>query len=129
MAAMVDRCVRCMCFRLPVLSDGPPAHSTAFAAAAIARSPPMVTGLNAWKIAKGLYVMPLLFAYTPLVSGSLDQALLVFAFALGFGTTVAEPALIAVTREEPGQPPIPQLLRRQAIPRRLLAVDEEPLRC
>ena len=60
----------------------PPVCLCAFAAAAIAKSPPMATGLNAWKIAKGLYVMPLLFAYTPLVSGSLDQALLVFAFAL-----------------------------------------------
>ena len=42
----------------------------------------MATGLNAWKVAKGLYVMPLLFAYTPLVSGEWEQALLVFAFAL-----------------------------------------------
>jgi TRAP-type uncharacterized transport system fused permease subunit len=41
-----------------------------------------VRGLNAWKVAKGLYVMPLLFAYTPLVSGEWEQALLVFAFAL-----------------------------------------------
>ncbi len=60
----------------------PPVCLCAFAAAAIAKSPPMATGLSAWKVAKGLYVMPLLFAYTPLVSGDLEQALLVFAFAL-----------------------------------------------
>jgi len=31
----------------------------------------MATGFQAWRAAKGLYVMPLLFAYTPLVTGSI----------------------------------------------------------
>jgi hypothetical protein len=42
----------------------------------------MTTGLQSWKIAKGLYIVPLLFAYTPLLSGEWWQALTVFAFAL-----------------------------------------------
>jgi len=48
----------------------PPVCLTAFTAAAIARTPPMATGLESWKIAKGLYIVPLLFAYTPLLGGS-----------------------------------------------------------
>jgi len=60
----------------------PPVCLTAFTAAAIAKTPPMQTGLTAWKIAKGLYVMPLLFAYTPLLSGSLIEILTVSGFAL-----------------------------------------------
>ena len=48
----------------------PPVCLTAFAAAAIARTPPMATGLTAWRVAKGLYIIPVLFAYTPLLSGN-----------------------------------------------------------
>ncbi|MGB0732702.1 MAG: TRAP transporter permease, partial [Pontibacterium sp.] len=40
----------------------PPVCLTAFAAAAIAKTPPMSTGFMAWKVAKGLYLVPLLFA-------------------------------------------------------------------
>lgn len=47
----------------------PPVCLTAFTAAAIAKTPPMATGLESWKVAKGLYVVPLLFAYTPLLGG------------------------------------------------------------
>jgi TRAP transporter 4TM/12TM fusion protein len=47
----------------------PPVCLTAFTAAAIAKSDPMKTGLQAWKVAKGLYLVPLLFAYTPILSG------------------------------------------------------------
>jgi TRAP-type uncharacterized transport system fused permease subunit len=59
----------------------PPVCLTAFAAAAIAKSPPMATGLTAWKIAKGIYVIPVLFAFTPLLSGDWGAALEVFFFA------------------------------------------------
>ena len=48
----------------------PPVCLAAFTAAGIAKSPPMATGFQAWKAAKGLYVMPLLFAYTPLINGT-----------------------------------------------------------
>lgn len=45
----------------------PPVCLTAFAAATIAKTPPMRTGLTAWKSAKGLYLVPLLIAYTQLI--------------------------------------------------------------
>ncbi len=60
----------------------PPVCLCTFTAAAIAKSPPMATGFTSWKVAKGLYIIPLLFAYSPLVKGSWSQALLVFIFAV-----------------------------------------------
>ncbi|MEZ8142780.1 TRAP transporter permease [Enterovibrio sp. FF113] len=60
----------------------PPVCLTAFAAATIAKTPPMATGFKAWKIAKGLYLVPLLMAYTPLVSGDLQQVFEVTLFAV-----------------------------------------------
>ena len=48
----------------------PPVCLCAFTAAAIARTPPMATGLTSWKVAKALYIIPLLFAYTPLLTGN-----------------------------------------------------------
>ncbi|WP_432459079.1 MULTISPECIES: TRAP transporter permease [unclassified Agarivorans] len=60
----------------------PPVCLCTFTAAAIAKSPPMATGFTSWKIAKGLYIIPLLFAYTPLVQGAGWEPILVFAFAL-----------------------------------------------
>lgn len=59
----------------------PPVCLTAFAAAGIAGTPPMRTGLVAWKIAKSLYAIPVLFAYTPFLSGDFGLALEVFVFA------------------------------------------------
>jgi TRAP transporter 4TM/12TM fusion protein len=58
----------------------PPVCLTAFAAAAIAETGPMATGLTAWKIAKGLYIVPLLFAYTPFLGGDFWLSLWIFAF-------------------------------------------------
>ncbi|MFW1676600.1 TRAP transporter permease [Pontibacter sp. JAM-7] len=60
----------------------PPVCLTAFAAAAIAKTPPMATGVTAWKIAKGLYIVPLLFAYTGLIGGTLTEMLTVFVFGV-----------------------------------------------
>jgi TRAP transporter 4TM/12TM fusion protein len=60
----------------------PPVCLTAFAAAAIARTPPMATGFTAWKISKGLYVVPLLFAYTPFIGGSWEEVLIIFTFGI-----------------------------------------------
>jgi len=60
----------------------PPVCLTAFAAAAIAKTPPMATGFVAWKLAKGLYIVPVLFAYTPLLGGNLWYDLEVCFFAL-----------------------------------------------
>jgi len=60
----------------------PPVCLTAFAAGTIAGTKPMATGFTAWKIAKGLYIVPVLFAYTPLITGSWPEQLEVFAFAV-----------------------------------------------
>ena len=60
----------------------PPVCLAAFTAAAIAKSPPMATGVQAWKLAKGLYIVPVLFAYSPLLSGNWAQAFMVFGFAV-----------------------------------------------
>jgi TRAP transporter 4TM/12TM fusion protein len=69
----------------------PPVCLAAFTAAAIAGTPPMATGLQSWKIAKGLYIVPLLFAYTPILGGNPVDILLIFIFAfLGlYGFTCA----------------------------------------
>ena len=59
----------------------PPICLAAFTAAAIAGTRPMRTGLTSWKIAKGLYLVPVLFAFTPLITGSWSERLSVFVFA------------------------------------------------
>lgn len=60
----------------------PPVCLAAFTAAGIAGSKPMATGVEAWKIAKGLYIVPLMFAYTPLVGADLPDVLRIGGFAL-----------------------------------------------
>lgn len=60
----------------------PPVCLTAFAAAAIAGTGQLQTGFTAWKLAKGLYIMPLLFAYTPFLYGDWLSAIEIFAFGL-----------------------------------------------
>jgi len=60
----------------------PPVALCAFTAAAIARTSPMATGFTSWKVAKGIYIMPLLFAYSPLLSGDWLQVMETALFAL-----------------------------------------------
>ncbi len=45
----------------------PPVALAAFAAAGIAGSSPMRTAVEAWKFAKGLYLIPLFFVYNPVI--------------------------------------------------------------
>ncbi|BCR06674.1 hypothetical protein DESUT3_37430 [Desulfuromonas versatilis] len=45
----------------------PPVCLAAYTAAGIAGSKPLQTGMEAWKLAKGLYLIPLLFCYTPIL--------------------------------------------------------------
>lgn len=45
----------------------PPVCLAAYAASGVAHSKPLETGINSWKLAKGLYIIPLLFAYTPIL--------------------------------------------------------------
>jgi len=83
----------------------PPVCLTAFAAAAIAKTPPMATGFTAWRIAKGMYIIPLLFAYTPLLSGDWGVALeIAFFGSIGlYG--------LASAYEGYGEAPVPLALR------------------
>jgi TRAP transporter 4TM/12TM fusion protein len=60
----------------------PPVALAAFTGAAIAGTKPMETGLQSWKLAKGLYIVPLLFAYTPFIGGSWIDDFTIFFFAL-----------------------------------------------
>ena len=60
----------------------PPVCLAAFAASSISGSRPMATGFTSWKLAKGLYIMPLLFAYTGLISGSWADRIVISSFAL-----------------------------------------------
>jgi len=62
----------------------PPVCLTAFAAAAIAGTRPIATGFTAWKISKGLYIIPIVMAYGPLIGGDgLELARLFFLTTLG----------------------------------------------
>lgn len=55
----------------------PPVCLAAYSAAGIAGSKPMETGFIAWKLAKGLYIIPFLFAYTPILfEGPLYEVLI-----------------------------------------------------
>ena len=42
----------------------------------------MLTGMTAWKLAKGLYIVPLLMAYTPLIGGDSETLLRLSFFAI-----------------------------------------------
>lgn len=70
----------------------PPVALVSFTAAAIAKAPPMATAVDSWKLAKGLYIVPVLFAYTPLLSGDWPAMLTVFGFAV-FGVYALAGAL------------------------------------
>jgi TRAP transporter 4TM/12TM fusion protein len=60
----------------------PPIALAAYAAAGIAGSKPMATAFTAWKYAKGLYFIPLLFVYSPILfTGSYLEALVTTVFA------------------------------------------------
>ena len=60
----------------------PPVCLASFTAAGIAGSPPMATGVESWKIAKGLYIVPLIFAYTPMIGGDLWTVVQIGFFSL-----------------------------------------------
>lgn len=59
----------------------PPVCLASFAAAGIAGTPPMATGLTSWKVAKGLYLVPLLFAYSPIISGTWPERIEIFVWS------------------------------------------------
>ena len=67
----------------------PPVALCAFAAASIAGTRPMETGFAAWKIAKGLYLVPLLFVYQPLITGTGIEPLVTALMAIPAFTALA----------------------------------------
>lgn len=60
----------------------PPVCLTTYVAAGIADSNPFKTALSSLNIVKGLFVMPFLIAYTPLISGTWGERFVTFAFCL-----------------------------------------------
>jgi TRAP transporter 4TM/12TM fusion protein len=60
----------------------PPVCIPAYAAAAIAEASPLATGMVAWRLAKSLYFIPLIFAYQPFLSSDPLVQLSIAAFAL-----------------------------------------------
>lgn len=71
----------------------PPICLAAYTAAGIAGSKPLETGMESWKLAKGLYLIPLLFIYTPIlfegpvwkvIEVAVTGTLGLFAFAIFF---------------------------------------------
>ncbi|GAW91589.1 TRAP transporter permease [Calderihabitans maritimus] len=71
----------------------PPVCLAAFAAAGIAGADPMKTGWTSFKFGKGLYLMPFLFAYTPiLLNGTVTEIIITF-ISVSLGIIAAGPAL------------------------------------
>lgn len=61
----------------------PPVCLTAYAAAGLAGTKPFETGLTAWAYAKGLYLIPLVMALSPLIGGTGLELARVSLFTLG----------------------------------------------
>jgi TRAP transporter 4TM/12TM fusion protein len=71
-------------FYFAVLADiTPPVAVAAYAGAAIARSEPMRTGFEAFRLAIGGFIVPFVFVYHPalVLQGSWDEALWIFVLA------------------------------------------------
>ncbi|OXT02135.1 hypothetical protein B7H23_04215 [Notoacmeibacter marinus] len=83
----------------------PPVCLTAYAAAAIANSPPLRTGMIAWRIAKSIYVLPIAFFTTPILSGELIGAL------TGGAITLISLAALSVSVEGFFEREVPFVLR------------------
>lgn len=61
----------------------PPVCLTAYAAAGLAGTKPIETGFTAWAFAKGLYVIPLVMAFSPLIGGTGPEVLRLVLFTAG----------------------------------------------
>ncbi|MGD8563572.1 MAG: TRAP transporter permease [Desulfarculaceae bacterium] len=55
----------------------PPVCISAYAASGISGGHPLKTGFASWKMAKALYILPVLFAYTAILTGSITEILMV----------------------------------------------------
>jgi TRAP transporter 4TM/12TM fusion protein len=66
----------------------PPVSLASFAGAGVARANPMRTAFTSWKLAKGLYIIPLVMAYRPLLGMGKTYTLLHWEVALAMLTTL-----------------------------------------
>jgi TRAP transporter 4TM/12TM fusion protein len=55
----------------------PPVCISAYAASGISGGHPLKTGFAAWKMAKALYILPVLFAFTAILTGSITEIILI----------------------------------------------------
>jgi len=65
----------------------PPVSLASFAGAGIAKANPMKTALTSWKLAKGLYIIPIIMAYRPLLGMGNNYELLHWEVILTIITT------------------------------------------
>ncbi|MFD3684435.1 TRAP transporter permease [Nocardiopsis sp. NPDC058631] len=72
----------------------PPVALAAFAAAGVANASPMRSGVSSWKFAKGLYLIPLLMAYSSLMA--LDGPVLDVVVAVVSGCVALAASAIAI---------------------------------
>lgn len=72
----------------------PPVAFAAFAAAGIAESRPMRSGVSAWKFAKGLYLIPILMAYSSLMA--LDGPVVAVVVAVVTGCVALAASAVAI---------------------------------
>jgi TRAP transporter 4TM/12TM fusion protein len=66
----------------------PPVSLASFAGAGVAGANPMRTAFTSWKLAKGLYIIPIIMAYRPLLGMGKDYELLHWEVVLTVITTV-----------------------------------------
>jgi TRAP transporter 4TM/12TM fusion protein len=77
----------------------PPVSLASFAGAGVARANPMQTAFTSWKLAKGLYIIPIIMAYRPLLGVGDDFELLHWPVILTMITTTLGLVAFASTLE------------------------------
>ncbi|MBR9981879.1 MAG: TRAP transporter permease [Desulfatitalea sp.] len=77
----------------------PPVSLASFAGAAVAGANPMRTAFTSWKLAKGLYIIPLVMAYRPLLGMGPEYTLLHWEVIFTMLTTTLGLVAFAVTLE------------------------------
>jgi TRAP-type uncharacterized transport system fused permease subunit len=77
----------------------PPVSLASFAGAAVAGANPMRTAFTSWKLAKGLYIIPLVMAYRPLLGIGPDYSLMHWEVIFTMATTTIGLVAFAITIE------------------------------
>jgi TRAP transporter 4TM/12TM fusion protein len=77
----------------------PPVSLASFAGAAVAGANPMRTAFTSWKLAKGLYIIPLVMAYRPLLGIGPEYSLMHWEVIFTMATTTIGLVAFAITIE------------------------------